>query len=148
MDLDDLEHNVRDGVHIASLAGAWTALVAGFGGLRLHDSALFFAPQLPGGIGQLAFHITFRSRRLRVEVRSKEATYYLLEGPPLQVWHHGDEITLSIDKAITRPIPPVKAGPRPTQPPGREARERGTRARFASTHQGEGALRPARASAR
>ena len=23
MDLDDLEHNTRDGLHIASLAGAW-----------------------------------------------------------------------------------------------------------------------------
>jgi len=32
MDLADLEHNSRDGLHIASLAGAWIALVAGFGG--------------------------------------------------------------------------------------------------------------------
>ena len=35
MDLGDLEHNTRDGLHIASLAGAWTALVAGFGGMRV-----------------------------------------------------------------------------------------------------------------
>ena len=34
MDLHDLEHNTRDGVHIASLAGTWIALVGGFGGLR------------------------------------------------------------------------------------------------------------------
>jgi len=34
MDLDDLEHNTRDGLHIASLAGSWIALVAGFGGMR------------------------------------------------------------------------------------------------------------------
>ena len=34
MDLQDLEHNTRDGVHIASLAGTWIALVGGFGGLR------------------------------------------------------------------------------------------------------------------
>ena len=32
MDLHDLEHNTVDGVHIASLAGAWIAAVAGFGG--------------------------------------------------------------------------------------------------------------------
>ncbi len=31
MDLDDLEHNTRDGLHIASLAGTWIALVAGSG---------------------------------------------------------------------------------------------------------------------
>ena len=34
MDLDDLEHNTRDGLHIASLAGTWLALVLGFGGMR------------------------------------------------------------------------------------------------------------------
>ncbi|HVV91450.1 MAG TPA: family 65 glycosyl hydrolase, partial [Solirubrobacterales bacterium] len=34
MDLDDLEHNSRDGLHIASLAGTWIATVCGFGGLR------------------------------------------------------------------------------------------------------------------
>ena len=37
MDLDDLEHNTRDGLHIASLAGAWIAAVAGFGGMRDRD---------------------------------------------------------------------------------------------------------------
>ena len=34
MDLADLEHNTRDGLHLAALAGAWIALVAGFGGMR------------------------------------------------------------------------------------------------------------------
>ena len=34
MDLRDVEHNTSDGLHMASLAGAWLALVAGFGGLR------------------------------------------------------------------------------------------------------------------
>ena len=29
IDLRDLHHNTRDGLHMASLAGAWTALVAG-----------------------------------------------------------------------------------------------------------------------
>src|SRR6266511_5566073 len=46
MDLDDLEHNTRDGVHIASLAGAWLAVVAGLGGMRDHDGKLTFAPRL------------------------------------------------------------------------------------------------------
>lgn len=33
-DLRDVHGNTRDGVHIASLAGAWIALVAGLGGMR------------------------------------------------------------------------------------------------------------------
>ncbi len=129
MDLHDLEHNVRDGVHMASLAGAWTALVAGFGGTRLQNGSLYFAPRLPDALGRLAFHLMFRGRRLRVEVRATEATYRLLGGSPLKVHHHGEEILLPVDDAITQPIPPVKAGPRPTQPPGREPIARGARTR-------------------
>src|SRR5262249_33927730 len=55
MDLSDLEHNTRDGLHIASLAGSWIALVAGFGGLRDHGGMLSFQPQLPPGISRLRF---------------------------------------------------------------------------------------------
>jgi len=48
MDLADLAHNTSDGLHIASLAGSWSALVAGFGGLRHRgDGGLAFAPRLP-----------------------------------------------------------------------------------------------------
>ena len=39
VDLEDLQHNVRDGLHIASVAGTWTALVAGFGGMRDHGGS-------------------------------------------------------------------------------------------------------------
>jgi alpha,alpha-trehalose phosphorylase len=119
VDLHDLHHNVRDGVHMASLAGAWTALVAGFGGMRLQNGSLSFAPRLPEALSRLAFHIMFRGSRLRVEVTATEAKYRLLDGSPLKVRHHGEEILVSVDEAVTRSIPPIKAGPRPTQPPGR-----------------------------
>ena len=44
MDLADLEHNTRDGLHMASLAGAWIAAVAGFGGMRDSRRGLTFRP--------------------------------------------------------------------------------------------------------
>jgi alpha,alpha-trehalose phosphorylase len=128
IDLDDLQHNVKDGVHIASLAGAWLALVAGFGGLRLRAASVFFAPRLPAGIDRLAFRLMFRNRRLRVEVTATEATYQLLAGDPLTVHHHGDEVSLTVDQPVTRPIPDIAVGPRPTQPPGRAPRARGAHA--------------------
>ncbi|MGZ6286438.1 MAG: glycosyl hydrolase family 65 protein, partial [Ktedonobacterales bacterium] len=133
IDLHDLHHNVRDGVHMASLAGAWTALVSGFGGMRWQDDSLSFAPRLPEALSRLVFHVLFRGSRLRVEVTATEATYRLLDGSPLKVHHHGEDILLRVDGAITRSIPPIKAGPRPTQPPGRAPVPRGTRARSAGT---------------
>ena len=80
---------------------------------------------------RLAFHLLFRGCRLRVEVTATEATYRLLSGSPLKVLHHGDEILVPLDGAITRPIPPIKVGPRPTQPSGREPAPRQVRGRAA-----------------
>ena len=136
MDLDDLEHNTRDGVHIASLAGAWSALVSGFGGLRSYKDSLSFSPRLPNGLTRLAFRIMFRSGRLHVEVTAKEARYSLVDGSSLKLWHHGEEITVPADGAVTRPIPPIQAGPRPEQPQGRVPGahyRRGTKEKTASS---------------
>jgi alpha,alpha-trehalose phosphorylase len=125
MDLRDLEHNTRDGVHIASLASTWVALVSGFGGLRDTDGTFSFAPRLPQGLTRLAFTLFIRGRRLRVEITHAEATYSLLDGDPLEILHHGQPVTLTAGKPQTRPIPPAPSRPRPSQPPGREPARRG-----------------------
>jgi alpha,alpha-trehalose phosphorylase len=124
MDLHDLEHNARDGVHIASLAGAWIAAVAGLGGMRHQDGALAFAPRLPRDLGRLCFRLGYRGRRLEVEVEDDTASYSLLDGDPLEVSHHGEPLRLSADGPVTRPVPAAPDRERPAQPPGREPRER------------------------
>ncbi|HEX7733748.1 MAG TPA: glycoside hydrolase family 65 protein [Ktedonobacteraceae bacterium] len=127
MDLNNLEHNTRNGLHIASLAGAWTALVVGFGGTRVCAGKLSFAPRLPEELQKLSFTIVFRDRRLCIEVTPEEVTYTLSAGDPLEVGHHGHEIALIPNTPVTLPIPPIKAGPRPSQPPGRAPLVRRTR---------------------
>jgi alpha,alpha-trehalose phosphorylase len=124
MDLEDLEHNTRDGVHIASLAGTWAALVCGFAGLRHRDGLVSFAPRLPEGLTRLAFSLTFRGQRLRVEITGDRARYLLAEGDSREIAHHGARLTLEPGKPQDRPIPPAPARPRPAQPPGREPERR------------------------
>ncbi|MGW1725669.1 glycoside hydrolase family 65 protein [Streptomyces sp. NPDC002306] len=119
MDLADLEHNTRDGLHIASLAGTWTALVAGFGGLRDDGGTLRFAPRLPERFGRLAFTLQLLGRRLRVEIGQDKATYTLLSGAPLTIRHHGQSVTLNGDGPAVRPVPPTAARQAPEQPPHR-----------------------------
>jgi len=119
MDLDDLEHNTRDGVHIASLAGTWITAVAGFGGMRDHDGELSFAPRLPEALSRLAFRLAFRGRRLMVEVTPPQARYSLLEGAGLDIVHHGQPVRLSRKAPELRDIPPAPAREAPQQPPGR-----------------------------
>jgi alpha,alpha-trehalose phosphorylase len=120
MDLHDLEHNTRDGLHIASLAGAWIAMVAGFGGMRDHDGVLIFAPRLPEGLTRLAFTITHRGNRLRVQTDGRQATYTLSDhNGDLELIHHGELLRLIDHTPTTRPVPPVPDRPAPTQPAGR-----------------------------
>ena len=119
IDLDNLEHNTDDGVHIASLAGAWIAAIAGFGGMRDHDGTLSFAPRLPERLNRIAFGLCFRDRRLRVEVEHEQARYTLRDGPPLEIRHHGEALTITADQPALRQIPPPLKRVPPHQPPGR-----------------------------
>jgi alpha,alpha-trehalose phosphorylase len=120
MDLRDLEHNTRDGVHIASLAGSYTVLLAGFGGLRHWDGMINFAPRLPDGLARLAFTVIIRKRQLHVEVTHATATYTLTNGEPLDIMHDGKKIRMVAGKPQVHRVPEVPARPRPSQPPGRE----------------------------
>jgi alpha,alpha-trehalose phosphorylase len=124
LDLGDLHHNTRDGVHLASLAGSWIAAVAGFGGMRDHGGSLSFAPRLPQQLSRLAFRLCFRGRRILVEVDDQQASYTLLQGAHLDVAHHGDTVTLAHDEPVTRPIPKPPSREAPTQPPHRRPARR------------------------
>ncbi|MFJ8358011.1 glycoside hydrolase family 65 protein [Streptomyces sp. NPDC093984] len=119
MDLDDLENNTRDGLHIASLAGSWIALVAGFGGMRHHSGTLYFAPRLPDTLSRLAFSVHVRGQCLRVEITDSLATYTLVKGESVRIRHYGEPLTVSGDTAQTRPVKPAPPLPQPSQPPGR-----------------------------
>jgi alpha,alpha-trehalose phosphorylase len=128
VDLHDLAGNVHNGVHVASLAGAWTAAVAGFGGMRDYGGELTFAPRLPARLGRLAFRLMFRGRRLTVEVTKEATTYTLVDGEPLEISHHGEALTVSQEQPVMRDNPSAPARPAPSQPPGREPARRGIEA--------------------
>jgi len=125
MDLQDLARKTRDGLHMASLAGAWTALVAGFGGMRDHVGQLSFAPQLPRGLDRLAFRMLHRGRRILVEVVPGRATYELLDGDRVELQHHGEAFVLAPGEPVALDVPPAPDLPSPSQPAGRAPRRRG-----------------------
>ncbi|MEZ0362312.1 glycoside hydrolase family 65 protein [Mycobacterium sp. pUA109] len=136
IDLRDLHENTRDGVHMASLAGTWTALVAGFGGLRDDEGVLSLDPQLPDGISGLRFGLRWRCFRLTVDINHAEVSYTLRDGPDaaLTIRHAGDELELSTAAPCTialRPRQPLL--PPPAQPPGRQPAHRRTLGRVPTT---------------
>jgi len=147
MDLDDIEHNTRDGLHIAALAGSWIALVVGLAGMRDRDRTLSFTPRLPAELTRLAFKISVRQRLLAVDVLATTVTYALLEGDPICLLHHGDPVTASVNEPVTLPIPTAAAvSPTPTQPLGREPTRRISTQAIGIPSPGDGAAVGDRAS--
>jgi alpha,alpha-trehalose phosphorylase len=125
MDLDDLEHNSRDGLHIASLAGTWIAAVCGFGGLRDVDGMLRFSPRLPQRLDRICFRLGFRGSRMMVEVTGQGANYTLISGDPVRFHHFDEEVELGPDGLSFDPPPPVEPPPEPvSQPPHRAPQKR------------------------
>jgi alpha,alpha-trehalose phosphorylase len=120
IDLRDLAFNTRDGIHLASLAGAWLAAVGGFGGMRDHGSTLSFAPRMPSGITRLSFGVRYRGRHLRVSVEGEEARYELVSGDELEILHHGSSLTVGPDAPATGELQAVPERQAPSPPPGRE----------------------------
>jgi len=125
VDLDDLNHNTRDGVHIASLAGTWLALVAGFGGMRDHADVLQFDPQLPEVLTRLAFRLRWRGVNLRVVVTHTQAEYSVADGTAVDIEHEGERLTVKPHETVVRPISRRRSPPAPTQPLHRKPTRRG-----------------------
>ena len=118
-DLCDLASNTSGGLHIAALAGAWLAVVAGFGGLRDHGQRLSFTPRLPSRLNRIAFGLRYRGRRLRVGIGRDSVRYEVLDGEPLTIRHYGEDVTVAAGSPESRPLPPLPQRPPPQQPPGR-----------------------------
>jgi alpha,alpha-trehalose phosphorylase len=113
MDLADVAGNVSDGVHVASAAGVWMALVFGFGGIRDFDGRLTIDPRLPRRYQRLEFPLRFQDRQLRVALSHDEERYTLDEGEPLEVTIRGEAHLLVPDSPLllSAPIPDNRKTP-------------------------------------
>ncbi len=67
-DLRDVRGNARDGIHGASAAGTWQAVVFGFAGLRLTADGWTISPRLPRGWKRLSFSFTYRGQLQHIDV--------------------------------------------------------------------------------
>ncbi|QQE76864.1 beta-phosphoglucomutase [Alicyclobacillus sp. SO9] len=101
MDLDDYNGNVKDGIHSASMAGAWLSIVQGFAGMREYGGKLMFRPVIPEQWRQYQFKVSFAGRLLRVSVTPKDTTYALESGDTLTLYHEGAPIDVSTGKPVT-----------------------------------------------
>jgi alpha,alpha-trehalose phosphorylase len=125
VDLQNLAGNTKDGLHLASLAGACLAVVAGFGGLRNYGHGLSFSPRLPEPLTMIRFRLMLRGRCIRVEIGREQTCYELIDGDPITIYHYGEEVTLRPDRPQPLACPPMPSIS-PVEPPaGRQPEQEG-----------------------
>jgi maltose phosphorylase len=94
LDLDDYNKEVEEGCHITSMAGTWMSIVEGFGGMRIKNNQLHFAPKIPAQWDSYSFKINFRHQILKVMV-SKHGVEFQLDGADqLEVVVNGEPRTI------------------------------------------------------
>ena len=94
LDLDDMHHNTRDGLHMANMAGTWLGLTQGFGGMRCRGGMLSFAPSCPPQWEGYSFRVLWRGRLIQLDVEAASARCTLLRGEPITVLLNGKELAL------------------------------------------------------
>jgi maltose phosphorylase len=91
LDLDDYNNEVSDGLHITSMAGAWLAIVEGFGGMRILDGKILLNPLIPGNWRSYSFHARFRGSLFEVTVTKDCVSVNNISGKPLKLDISGKE---------------------------------------------------------
>lgn len=97
-DLYDLHNNVKNGVHIASMAGSWQCIVFGFAGMRQIDGVLHFNPKLVDKFNKIEFKVSFKGRVINICVEKDNATYELISGDSISIVNKGKVINLNNKK--------------------------------------------------
>jgi len=91
LDLDDYNRNTRDGLHTASLAGAWLNIVYGFGGLRSDGERLVFNPSIPESWTSFSFTLQYRGAQIKAKISNRSASFQTCGGTPIPVVVFGSE---------------------------------------------------------
>ena len=112
VDLEDIQGNVRDGLHMAATGGTWQSLVFGFGGLKIDNGEAWFEPHLPREINGLEFRLRLKESLVSVSFDRKEARYELEKGEEISLRHEYETITLVPGIPVSRSlVPELKSMP-------------------------------------
>jgi maltose phosphorylase len=101
LDLDDYNKEVKEGLHITSMAGTWMSIVEGFGGMRVKNDTLHFEPRIPAQWEGYSFKINFRNQVLKVSVHAGETNFTLEGDHELTVVVNGREVTVEPNTLVT-----------------------------------------------
>lgn len=93
LDLDNINNDTNDGLHVTSMAGAWLSITQGFAGMRTANG-LSFSPFLPKGWKGYSFRFQYRGRVIHLSMNQEGLNLELVSGQPLKLNVWGQSIEL------------------------------------------------------
>lgn len=100
LDLDNLNNDTDDGLHITSMAGTWMSITHGFGGLRIMDGTICFNPHIPKNWKEYSFKILFRSHLFNIKVEAGKVVIVQERGLKLSIKVFGKYYTIHQNEEI------------------------------------------------
>jgi maltose phosphorylase len=95
LDLDNMNNNTEEGLHISSMASTWLNIVCGFGGLDYTGPCLSFRPILPKAWESYSFKLLYRASTIEILVDRRGVTYQVLKGDNVRATMYGQDIEIT-----------------------------------------------------
>lgn len=104
LDLDNVNNDTEDGLHVTSMCGSWLAIVKGFAGMRTEQGVLQLCPCVPWAFRSFAFKVGIQGRRIEFAAREGMLEMTLREGPPIFVKVYEEWVALRPGKRECIPL--------------------------------------------
>ncbi|MDC7234946.1 MAG: hypothetical protein PQJ58_17060 [Spirochaetales bacterium] len=104
LDLDDLEGNTDNGVHLAAMAGARIAVLYGFADMENTADGLSFDPAFPEGWGDVSFSLLHKGILLSVTYSGSGKSLIFRADAEIQLTVEKQHISLPRGKEVSVPL--------------------------------------------
>ena len=104
LDLENVNRDTEDGLHITSMAGTWMAVVEGFAGKRAEGGELSLSPMLPESWDSYRFHLNFQDSLLQVSISGSGIKVELAGGEPLTLTIYEEQHSVTQNSPAEVPL--------------------------------------------
>lgn len=105
LDLNNINADSDDGLHLTSMAGSWAAIVQGFAGAMVRQGRLHLEPYVPAGWQGYSFKINFRERKLHIRITRDVVEIRQLTGEPVSIMVGSREVITGTGQTLTLGMP-------------------------------------------
>lgn len=102
LDLEDVNNDTNEGLHITSMAGTWLTIIKGFAGLKVKEGVIHINPALPSHWKSISFHLYFKDIPFRFLIEKNTISITNPSDREVPVLIHNQEYLLQPGSTFTR----------------------------------------------